>query len=92
MKSSWSVLFAQAIAAENIGQLWLQLLSYFQIKPAIDINHPSDTGNTALHAAANNGNVKLVVELLKSPNINMNCQNPQCENAAPIHLAVMHGM
>lgn len=61
-----------------------------RIKPAIDINHPSDTGNTALHAAANNGNVKLVVELLKSPNINVNYQNPQCENAAPIHLAVMH--
>ena len=66
-------------------------MGYFQVKPVIDINHPSDTGNTALHAAANNGNVKLVAELLKSPDIDVNCCNPQCDNAAPIHLAVMHG-
>ena len=63
----------------------------FQVKPSIDVNHPSDTGNTALHAAANNGNVKLVTELLKSRDINVNCLNPQCDNAAPLHLAVMHG-
>ena len=64
---------------------------HFQVKPSIDVNHPSDTGNTALHAAANNGNVKLVTELLKSRDINVNCLNPQCDNAAPLHLAVMHG-
>ena len=62
------------------------------MKPPININHPSDTGNTALHAAANNGNVKLVAELVKSPDIDLNCRNPQCEDAAPLHLAVMHGM
>lgn len=70
-----------------------KVLHYFinRVKPPININHPSDTGNTALHAAANNGNVKLVAELVKSPEIDLNCRNPQCEDAAPLHLAVMHG-
>lgn len=70
-----------------------KLLHYLvnKVKPAIDINHVSDTGNTALHAAVNNGSAQLVSVLLKSPSINLNCVNTQCENAAPLHLAVMHG-
>ncbi|KAK3580734.1 hypothetical protein CHS0354_005744 [Potamilus streckersoni] len=62
-----------------------------RVKPAIDVNRASDTGNTALHAAANNGNVNLVTELLMNPDIDVNCCNSQCENATPLHLAVMHG-
>ncbi|KAK3091148.1 hypothetical protein FSP39_017513 [Pinctada imbricata] len=62
-----------------------------RIKPPIDINCASDTGNTPLHAAANNGNVELVTMLLQNPRINLNCKNPQCDNATPLHLAVMMG-
>lgn len=62
-----------------------------RVKPTIDINHISDTGNTALHAAVNNGSAQLVAILLKSSDINVNCINSQCENAAPLHLAVLHG-
>lgn len=51
----------------------------------------ADTGNTPLHAAANNGNTELVTMLVKSADIDVNVQNPQCENATPLHLAVMHG-
>jgi len=64
---------------------------FSQVKPAIDINHVSDTGNTALHAAVNNGSAQLVSIMLKSASINVNCVNTQCENACPLHLAVMHG-
>ncbi|KAL4240026.1 hypothetical protein ACF0H5_000821 [Mactra antiquata] len=70
-----------------------KLLNYLitRVRPAIDVNHVSDTGNTALHAAVNNGNAQLVAVLLKSEHINVDCINPQCENASPLHLAVMHG-
>ncbi|CAH1795219.1 unnamed protein product [Owenia fusiformis] len=60
-------------------------------KPKIDVNKISDTGNSALHAAANNGNVVLVTTLLKAPGIHVDVVNPQTENATPLHLAVMHG-
>lgn len=71
----------------------LKTLQYLvtRVKPPLDINHVSDSGNTALHAAVNNGSNQLVSVLLKSPNININCVNTQCENATPLHLAVMHG-
>lgn len=62
-----------------------------RVKPAIDVNLASDTGNTALHAATNSGNTQLVSILLHSPDINVNCVNVQCEEATPLHLAVMHG-
>lgn len=62
-----------------------------RVKPKIDINLASDTGNSPLHAAANNGNTQLVTMLVKSPEINVDVTNPQCENATPLHLAVMHG-
>lgn len=61
------------------------------MKPPISINHVSDTGNTALHAAVNSGNALLVSLLLKRGDINVNCLNTQCENASPLHLAVLHG-
>ncbi|BFZ03550.1 hypothetical protein BsWGS_06589 [Bradybaena similaris] len=56
-----------------------------------DINKPSDTGNTALHAASNSGNLAIVDLLCHSRGLDVNCVNPQCENATPLHLAVMHG-
>ena len=61
------------------------------MKPRPDINLPADTGNTPLHAAANNGDVALVTTLLRAPDINANPTNAQCEQATPLHLAVMHG-
>ena len=66
-------------------------ISLLQIRPHPDLNVAADTGNTALHAAANNGNVILVTALLKAERIDLNPRNPQCENATPLHLAVMHG-
>lgn len=63
----------------------------FQVKPPIDVNCPADTGNTPLHAAANNGNVNLVTILLQNPRIDINSKNPQCEDATPLHLAIMLG-
>lgn len=70
-----------------------QIVKYLatRIHPAIDVNQPSDTGNTALHAAANSGNLTILQVLCHCPNIDVNCCNPQCENATPLHLAVMHG-
>ncbi|OWF39735.1 uncharacterized protein LOC110464672 [Mizuhopecten yessoensis] len=62
-----------------------------RVKPMIDVNLAADTGNTPLHAAANSGNDRLVEVLLQCPQINVNAINPQCENATPLHLAVMHG-
>ena len=63
----------------------------FQVKPKLDINKAADTGNSPLHAAANNGNTELVTILVRSADINVDIINPQCENATPLHLAVMHG-
>ncbi|XP_052265497.1 uncharacterized protein LOC127867994 isoform X2 [Dreissena polymorpha] len=70
-----------------------KILQYLvlKVKPPININHVSDTGNTALHAAVNSGNTQLVSILLKGHAIDVNCLNSQCENATPLHLAVMHG-
>ncbi|KAK3751046.1 hypothetical protein RRG08_044624 [Elysia crispata] len=62
-----------------------------KVHPAIDVNQPADTGNTALHAASNSGNLPLVEMLCGCDSIDMNCVNPQCENATPLHLSVMHG-
>ncbi len=64
---------------------------YFQIKPHPDLDAPADNGNAPLHAAANNGNVVLVTALLKAESLNINVRNPQCDDATPLHLAVMHG-
>ncbi|XP_062619995.1 uncharacterized protein LOC134281575 [Saccostrea cucullata] len=62
-----------------------------RVKPPIDVNCAADTGNTPLHAAANNGNVDLVTILLQNPRIDINYKNPQCEEATPLHLAIMLG-
>lgn len=62
-----------------------------QPKIASTVNVPSDSGNSPLHAAANAGDVKLVSILLSASNINVNVINRQCDNATPLHLAVMHG-
>ncbi|CAC5402293.1 unnamed protein product [Mytilus coruscus] len=62
-----------------------------RVNPKINVNQAADTGNSPLHAAANNGNTEMVTILVKSPDINVNITNPQCENATAIHLAVMHG-
>lgn len=58
--------------------------------PKIDINEPCDTGNTPLHAAVNNGKIKIVEILLKSTNLNVNLVNDSCMSATALHLAVWH--
>ena len=62
---------------------------YFKC-PKIDINEPCDTGNTPLHAAVNNGKLKIVEILLKSTHLNVNLVNDSCMNATALHLAVWH--
>ena len=62
-----------------------------QMEQAVDINRLADSGNSALHAAANTGSKELVRELLSAKNIDVNAQNSFCDNATPLHLAVMHG-
>ena len=48
-------------------------------------------GNTPLHAAINNGSISMVRLLLKRGRADPDVCNPLCDNAAPIHLATMHG-
>ncbi|GFN98418.1 caskin-1 [Plakobranchus ocellatus] len=62
-----------------------------KVHPSIDVNQAADTGNTALHAAANSGKLPLVEMLCECESIDVNCVNLQCENATPLHLSIMHG-
>ena len=63
----------------------------FQFSADLGVNKIANNGNTALHAAANSGHIESMRELLKIKEIAVNPINPQCENATPLHLAVMHG-
>eukprot|EP00058_Branchiostoma_floridae_P013878 XP_002599366.1 hypothetical protein BRAFLDRAFT_64276 [Branchiostoma floridae] len=69
-----------------------KVLTYLltKVHPRPDINLPSCTGNTPLHAAVNAGNVELVKTLVKA-GAEVNTANPQCDSATPLHLAVLHG-
>ncbi|KAI8501230.1 hypothetical protein Bbelb_213250 [Branchiostoma belcheri] len=69
-----------------------KVLTYLltKVHPRPDINLPSCTGNTPLHAAVNAGNVELVKTLVKA-GAEVNAANPQCDSATPLHLAVLHG-
>jgi len=62
-----------------------------RVQPPIEINIPADTGNTALHAAANSGNLASVELICQCPGVDLNCVSPYCERATPLHLAAMHG-
>ncbi len=54
---------------ESIKYLKIIFLIFFFLKwPSIDINDSCDSGNTALHAAVNKGNLELVDILLQSLN------------------------
>ncbi len=65
---------------------------FCQIKCGADVvNRAADNGNTPLHAAGNVGDAKMVATLLNVDGIAIDAKNPQCENATPLHLAVMHG-
>ncbi|CAH1273006.1 TNKS [Branchiostoma lanceolatum] len=69
-----------------------KVLTYLltKVHPRPDINLPSCTGNTPLHAAVNAGNAELVKTLVKA-GAEVNAANPQCDSATPLHLAVLHG-
>ena len=43
-----------------------------------------------MHAAVNNGKLKIVEILLKSTNLNVNLVNDSCMSATALHLAVWH--
>lgn len=66
-------------------------LFHLQVRPSINVNLAADTGNTALHAASNSGNLAVVEMLCQCDDIDVNCQNKLCEDVTPLHLAVMHG-
>ena len=55
------------------------------------MNLCADNGNSPLHAASNNGDVRLVTALLQCPAINVNPVNSLCDGATPLHLAIMYG-
>ncbi|KAK0051744.1 hypothetical protein Bpfe_018751 [Biomphalaria pfeifferi] len=69
------------------------IVKYFLslVNPTLDVNQTAETGNTPLHAAANIGDLQIVELLCQCDRINVNCVNYQCEQATPLHLAVMHG-
>ncbi|XP_033115084.1 uncharacterized protein LOC117115417 [Anneissia japonica] len=60
-------------------------------KPRPDVNKPADSGNVALHTAANTGNVQFVRMLLDKGGADVNCRNVKCDGATPLHLGVMQG-
>ncbi|XP_022095498.1 uncharacterized protein LOC110981841 [Acanthaster planci] len=60
-------------------------------QPGLDVNRPSDSGNTPLHAAANWGYAEVVHMLLDKARASVNAPNPKCDDATPLHLAVMQG-
>ena len=55
------------------------------------MNRSSSSGNTPLHSAANWGFTEVVQILLDKGQAQVNCANPNCDNATPLHLAVMQG-
>ncbi|KAK2192657.1 hypothetical protein NP493_27g07028 [Ridgeia piscesae] len=69
----------------------LVLQHLLQMTPQPDVNESAKTGNTPLHSAANSGSVSVTRVLLEVKDIQVNVTNPQCEDATPLHLAVMHG-
>jgi len=56
-----------------------------------DVNLPTSTGNTPLHAAANMARLDLVNRLLEYPQTNPNVRIEKCDGSTPLHIAVMHG-
>lgn len=56
----------------------------------IDINHYGDSGNTPLHAAIGRGDTPMVQWMLQV-GANVNAINQECNQATPLHLAVMNG-
>ncbi|XP_067026895.1 putative ankyrin repeat protein RF_0381 [Acropora muricata] len=59
-------------------------------KPKADVNEKATSGNTALHAAVNTGNISMVQTLINA-GVKVNACNAECEGATPLHLAVMGG-
>ena len=70
--------------------LWTVLILY-KACPGLDVNRSSSSGNTPLHSAANWGFTEVVQILLDKGQAQVNCANPNCDNATPLHLAVMQG-
>ena len=66
------------------------LIFLFQLNPRVNVNEKAPSGNTPLHAAINTGNITMV-KLLIDAGANVNAWNPECEGAAPLHLAIMSG-
>ncbi|GHU11611.1 hypothetical protein FACS189449_03430 [Alphaproteobacteria bacterium] len=59
------------------------------IADGVDVNARNKHGETALHRAVIEGDVKTVLRLLAAPNINVNARDQH--NATPLHYAVPYG-
>jgi ankyrin repeat protein len=60
-------------------------LSLLQSFPEIDVTKPDEFGTTPLHAAAANGLVRLLQEMVKKPGVNLNVATPG--GNTPLHFA-----
>lgn len=91
--SSYTDAHGRTLIFSAVVEAQFQVLQYLgrQADPRPDVNKPADNGNTPLHAAANNGDVRLVTALLQCPGINVNPANSLCDGATPLHLAIMYG-
>ena len=69
---------------------FLHIQSLTLQKPRVDVNEKAPSGNTALHAAVNTGNISMVQTLINA-GAKVNACNAECEGATPLHLAVMGG-
>lgn len=57
----------------------------------LSLSEPCESGNSALHAAANLNHSECLKLLLQSGAVDVSQKNPDCEGATPLHLAVMQG-
>jgi len=79
-----SLIFTAVLGGKGI------MLEHLLKKPGVDVNEKAPSGNTALHAAVNTGNISMVQTLINT-GAKVNACNAECEGATPLHLAIMGG-
>ncbi|XP_015754974.1 PREDICTED: uncharacterized protein LOC107334550 [Acropora digitifera] len=79
-----SLIFTAVLSGKGI------MLEHLLKKSRVDVNEKAPSGNTALHAAVNTGNISMVQTLINA-GAKVNACNAECEGATPLHLAVMAG-
>jgi len=79
-----SLIFTAVLSGKEI------MLEHLLKKPRVDVNEKAPSGNTALHAAVNTGNISMVQTLINAGAKDTAC-NAEREGATLLHLAVMGG-